>query len=218
MSMRETTVPKSFEAQRTKAKTLPGAKLSDAAAAIEDRLADVAAEPDPVLDALLDPGQFDMGETASGARARVMARASAVFGELAREQVAQHVGDGHAALEGGDLDPAAQLRRDVDGQPGGVEIAHPRRAPRSRPAPSPSCRRRRAGRRSRAWMRARSSHEAPDFGGQRGDLARGGTGLVDVEDEAAGARGVGEDDALADRAPRAPADRARRAPRRSRGR
>ena len=38
---------------------------------------------------------------------------------FAREEVAQHVGDGDAAPEGSDLDPAAQLGRHVDGQPGG---------------------------------------------------------------------------------------------------
>ena len=32
----------------------------------------------------------------------------------AREELAQHVRDGLAALERGDLDPAAQVRRDVD--------------------------------------------------------------------------------------------------------
>ena len=34
-------------------------KAQDAPAAIEDRLADIAAEPDPALDAVLDPGQLN---------------------------------------------------------------------------------------------------------------------------------------------------------------
>ena len=37
-------------------------EAEDAAAAIEDLLADIVAESDPVLDPLLDPGQLDMGE------------------------------------------------------------------------------------------------------------------------------------------------------------
>ena len=41
---------------------------------------------------------------------------SGIGGKFAREELAQHVGDGDAAPEGGDLDAAAQLRRDVDGQ------------------------------------------------------------------------------------------------------
>ena len=47
--------------------------------------------------------------------------------EFAREQLAQTFGDGDPALERGDLDPAAQVRRHVDGEPrgetGGVAIA-----------------------------------------------------------------------------------------------
>ena len=214
--MRETTVPKSFEAQRTIGEDAAGREAEDAAAAIEDLLADVVAEPDPVLDALLDPGQFDMGERRRGAADSC--RVSTVFGELAQQQRAQHVGDGHAAPESGDLDPAAQLGRDVDGEPGGIGLRRPGRARRPRPAPSPSFRRRRDGRRSRAWMRARSSDDAPDLGGERGDLARGRTGLVDVEDEATGLRARRRRRRAGRSWPRAPADRARPAPRRSRGR
>ena len=44
-------------------------------------------------------------------------------GKFAREQIAQHVGDGDAAPERGDLDPAAQLRRHVDGEPRGEPSA-----------------------------------------------------------------------------------------------
>ena len=40
-------------------------EAQDAAAAIEDLLADVAAEADPVLDPLLMPDQFDVGERVS---------------------------------------------------------------------------------------------------------------------------------------------------------
>jgi hypothetical protein len=69
MSMREMIVPKSLAAQRTKAKTLPGGRR-DAPAAVEDLLVRLAAEPDPVLDLLLDPGQFDMGEMVGRERGR----------------------------------------------------------------------------------------------------------------------------------------------------
>jgi hypothetical protein len=76
-----------------------------------------AAEPDPVLDPLFDPGQLDMGEAVGCAIGRAAARAgprpvmvvSFGLGKFAREQIAQHVGDGDAAPERGDLDPAAQL-------------------------------------------------------------------------------------------------------------
>src|SRR5438445_12450971 len=44
---------------------------------------------------------------------------SLALGKFAGEQVAQHVGDGLAALEGDDLDATAQLGCDVDRQPGG---------------------------------------------------------------------------------------------------
>jgi len=48
-----------------------------------------------------------------------MKRLSGIGGEFAREEVAQHVGDGGPAPESGDLDATAQCRRDVDRQPGG---------------------------------------------------------------------------------------------------
>jgi hypothetical protein len=38
-------------------------------------------------------------------------------GEGLEQQPSEHVGDGDAALEGGNLDPGAQVRRDIDGQP-----------------------------------------------------------------------------------------------------
>jgi hypothetical protein len=44
-------------------------------------------------------------------------RFSGIGGEFAREDVAQHVGDGDPAPESGDLDAAAQGRRNVEGQP-----------------------------------------------------------------------------------------------------
>jgi hypothetical protein len=44
------------------------------------------------------------------------------IGKFARQQIAQHVGDGDAALEGGDLDASAERRRDVDSESGGVEV------------------------------------------------------------------------------------------------
>ena len=119
-------------------------------------------------------------------------------GEFAGEQVAQHVCDGLAALEGRDLDPAPQLRRHVDGEPRGVEIAGAGRRSRRLGRADPAYRDRPAERRSGDWTGARSSHHPIDFRGQRGDLARGVTCGVDVEDEAAGARGVREGDALAD--------------------
>ena len=121
---------------------------------------------------------------------------SGLGGEFAREQVAQHVGDGDTAPEGGDLDAAAQRWRDIDGQPrgegGGVTArrgasgaliqlsALPGRAAKPRPVArslmARSSRSRRPARRPRARRRsARRSRRQP-----------------------AGLRGVGEDDALAD--------------------
>src|SRR3546814_20516655 len=54
-------------------------------------------------------------------------RASLGRRKFAGEQLAQHVGDGDAALERSDLDLAAQVRRNVDGEPcgeiGGVAVA-----------------------------------------------------------------------------------------------
>src|ERR1700722_19902471 len=44
-----------------------------------------------------------------------------MFGEFAREQRSQHVGDGHSALKGGDLDASALYGSDVDREPRGVE-------------------------------------------------------------------------------------------------
>ena len=59
MSMLETIVPKSLAAQRTKAKTRAGREADDAPPAIENRFLGDAAEADPVLDSLLEPGQLD---------------------------------------------------------------------------------------------------------------------------------------------------------------
>ena len=58
MSMRETTVPKSLAAQRTKAKMLPGAKLTIRRRRSRIFLGDIA-EANPLLDFLLEPVQFD---------------------------------------------------------------------------------------------------------------------------------------------------------------
>src|SRR5690606_39011233 len=59
-----------------------------------------------------------------------------------------------------------------------------------------------AGMRNRVCWRARSwcppDTETVDLVGQRCDLARGQTVIVDLGCESAGLRGVGEDDALAD--------------------
>ena len=49
-------------AQRTNAKTVPGAKLTIAPPAVENRSLGDATEADPVLDALLEPGQLDVSE------------------------------------------------------------------------------------------------------------------------------------------------------------
>jgi hypothetical protein len=61
MSMREMIVPKSLAAQRTKAKTLPGRRRRHGGGG-RAPVRGFAAEPDPVLDPLFDPGQLDMGE------------------------------------------------------------------------------------------------------------------------------------------------------------
>jgi len=43
--------------------------------------------------------------------------------EFAGEEIAQHVGDGLAMLEGCNLDPGSQFRRHIDGQPRREEVA-----------------------------------------------------------------------------------------------
>ena len=104
-----------------------GREADDAPAPVENLFLDVLAEPNPVFDLLLNPGQFDAGQTvdrgappARGAsEERRSWRVSFGWGKFAGEQFAQHVGDSHAALERGDLDLAAHVRRDVDGEPRG---------------------------------------------------------------------------------------------------
>jgi hypothetical protein len=59
-------------------------------------------------------------------------------------------------------------------------------------------RRRWDGRRRRVWQCGRSSHEPLDLGGERDDLAGGGSVVVDLADQSAATCGVGEVDALAD--------------------
>jgi hypothetical protein len=67
--------------------------------------------------------------------------ASIFVGEFAREQLAQHVGDGPSALEGRDLDAATLFRRNVDGEPRGEEAGF-RFAPKTAlPACAPTYRR-----------------------------------------------------------------------------
>ena len=62
MSMREMTVPKSFETQRTNAKMMTWRKRKNPPLPIEDLFLGVTAKANPVLDALLKPQQLDMGE------------------------------------------------------------------------------------------------------------------------------------------------------------
>jgi hypothetical protein len=124
-------------------------------------------------------------------------------GKFAREQLAQHVGDGDAAPEGGDLDAAAQLGRDVDGQPRGERR---RRAVAGwrRIGALIQLRDRRGGRRSRDLTGdVRSWRDPPDAQPrsrrQRRDLACGRAVVVHrLGDQPAGLRGGGEGDALAD--------------------
>jgi hypothetical protein len=47
---------------------------------------------------------------------------SVFVGEFAREQLAQHVGDGLSAPERGELDVGALFRGDVDGEPRSEEV------------------------------------------------------------------------------------------------
>jgi hypothetical protein len=68
MSMRETMVPKPFEAQRTKARMLPGHLVG----AIENVLLRGGSEADSVLDAVLQPQELDIGETTHGALLRAI--------------------------------------------------------------------------------------------------------------------------------------------------
>ena len=83
-------------------------------------------------------------------------RASIMFGEFAREQRAQHVGDGQSALKGGDLDAAALSGSDVDREPCGVETWLRISRQRGLRAAHPGFGIARAGRRRRAWDRVRS--------------------------------------------------------------
>src|SRR3546814_12098011 len=79
MSMREMIVPKSLDAQRTKAKTLWGGKLTTRRR--RSRIcSDVLAEPDPVFDLLLNPCQLDVSQTNHGRRRHATQVGSAVHG------------------------------------------------------------------------------------------------------------------------------------------
>ena len=89
---------------------------------IEDFFGDNFAEPNPVLDPLLEPGEFDVSKL-GGDVARDHDTSPDFVGKFAREEVAQHVGDRQPALEGDDLDAAAQFRRDVDSEAGGENVA-----------------------------------------------------------------------------------------------
>ena len=71
-SIRDTTVPKSFDAQRTKAKTLPGSEADDAPATIDDLFGGNSAEPDPVLDPLFEPGELHMSKGRDIAHVRLL--------------------------------------------------------------------------------------------------------------------------------------------------
>ena len=73
ISMRETTVPKSLDGPAHEGEDAAGSEADDAPATVEDFLFDVVAEADPVLDPLLDPGQFDMGEAFGRAASRAPA-------------------------------------------------------------------------------------------------------------------------------------------------
>ncbi len=108
MSSRESTVPCSFAAQRTSANVEPGRKKSTRRRRSRDLFVRLASEADPVLDLLLDPDQFDLGEIieaatrgrgrrARDAAARPSLGVSLGWWEFALEQRAQHVGDRLAA-------------------------------------------------------------------------------------------------------------------------
>ena len=66
--MRDKTVPKSLDVQRTNAKMLPGANDRDASIAVQDLLRDGATKPNAVLDALFEPEKFDLREISSCSR------------------------------------------------------------------------------------------------------------------------------------------------------
>jgi len=123
-----------------------------------------------------------------------------IFGvqEFPFEQSTQHVGDGDAAFEGDDFDPASELRRDVDREPrreflgpgGAISIMLTRSANQASGsvgrAAKPRC--------------GLASVIAPTLRlrGESCDLARGGGALRRLVGEAAAAGGVREDDALTD--------------------
>ncbi len=121
--------------------------------------------------------------------------------EFAREEVAQHLGDGDAAPEGGDLDPPAQVGRHIDGEARGERGAGAVLGATSAALIQCSGS---AGREAKSRRIGRSlialAHEVEtiDLGGKRSDLARGWPGIVAFEDETPGLRGRRKGDALAD--------------------
>src|SRR5579885_3307086 len=129
MSTRDTTVPKSFEAQRTKAKMVPGAKLSTRRR--WSRIVSSTSRPNLIQCSIRFSSQ--VSSTRVRAVAASLAAGLPVCGvavilfsigvrEFSREQLAQHAGDGLTAPESSDLDAAAQCRGDVNGEPGGEAL------------------------------------------------------------------------------------------------
>ena len=82
-------------------------EADDAAVAVEDLLGGDAAEAYPAFDPLLDPGQIDVSDASSAVTVIMMPLRS--LGDGVLRHLAQHVGDGDAALEGIELDAAVHL-------------------------------------------------------------------------------------------------------------
>ena len=104
MSMREMIVPKSFDAQRTKAKTTPGGKLTIRRRRSRTCSSAICPKRIRVLDALLEPGQLDMRQhgrsiilTARGLLRWRSLRVSVFVGEFAGEQLAQRLCHGNGS-------------------------------------------------------------------------------------------------------------------------
>ncbi|MET3340104.1 hypothetical protein ABIF52_000485 [Bradyrhizobium japonicum] len=71
MSIREMTVPKSLDVQRTKARMLPGANDRTPPVTIDLLVLNDTAESDTVFDAFLEPQNFDLREIAHAALPRI---------------------------------------------------------------------------------------------------------------------------------------------------
>ena len=193
MSSRERTLPKSFAAQRTKAKRA-GRETQDAAAAVENLLAAVVAEADPCRP-LLHPDQFDLREGVAAWGS--LTAPSAVRSGNSRTNSARSMSATVCPRwKAATLMRPRMLGGDVDRQPGriGFPFRVARRGHVRRLHPAFGI----GGTGSEVALGGSDVMGDPrDFTGKRADLARGRTIFI-CRSEPAGLHGFGEDDALAD--------------------